>query len=396
MPFFADINGDGAADLCLLTGVNGGTTGSGDMEVHCALGPNFATRGDFVTPFTYGNTDTTMPFFADINGDGAADLCLLDGINGGMTGSGGMEVHCALGPNFATRGDFVTPFAYSSQETTWIADRGDTAPLAPSDAFAQSGDEMSTVSFSPPTYDGGIPITNYTVTASPGGMTASGTTSPIAVPGLVNGTSYTFTVKANNAFGPGPSSLPSDSVTVGVAPTFSAPSSTTFVEANPGTLTLSAAGNPTPAISETGTLPTGVTLIDNGDGTATLSGTSTQTGSFPITITASNGVSPDASQSLTINVVALEVTTRVLPGAIKKSSYSITLGAEGGASPYKWSLASGSSLPPGLTLSTNGTISGKPTKIGTFSFSVKVTSTKTLVFPKDKASSAVSLVVGKK
>ena len=118
MPFLADINGDGAADLCLLTGVNGGTTGSGDMEVHCALGPNFATRGDFVTPFTYGNTDTTMPFFADINGDGAADLCLLTGVNGGTTGSGDMEVHCALGPNFATRGDFVTPFTYGNTDTT--------------------------------------------------------------------------------------------------------------------------------------------------------------------------------------------------------------------------------------------------------------------------------------
>ena len=45
-------------------------------------------------------------------------------------------------------------------------------------------------------------------------------------------------------------------------------------------------------------------MVDNGDGTATLSGTPSATsgGSYPITITASNGVSPAASQSFTLTV----------------------------------------------------------------------------------------------
>ena len=46
----------------------------------------------------------------------------------------------------------------------------------------------------------------------------------------------------------------------------------------------------------------------------------------------------------------------------------------GGASPYSWSLSPGSaSLPPNLTLATNGVLSGIPTNKGTYSFSVRAT-----------------------
>ncbi len=69
------------------------------------------------------------------------------------------------------------------------------------------------------------------------------------------------------------------------------------------------------------------------------------------------------------------VTTTTLPGGAKGTPYSATLTAVGGTAPYKWSLASGS-LPPGLTLSPNGTVSGTPTDGGTFTFTVKVTDSK--------------------
>jgi surface antigen len=117
VPYLTDANGDGASDLCLLTGLNGGTTGSGFLEVHCAYGGSFQSRGDFVTSFGYADTRNVLPFFADVNGDGMSDLCLVTGVNGGTTGSGLLEVHCVYGGSFQSRGDFVTSFGYLDSHT---------------------------------------------------------------------------------------------------------------------------------------------------------------------------------------------------------------------------------------------------------------------------------------
>ncbi|MEX2612245.1 MAG: Ig domain-containing protein, partial [Gaiellaceae bacterium] len=47
------------------------------------------------------------------------------------------------------------------------------------------------------------------------------------------------------------------------------------------------------------------------------------------------------------------------------------LAATGGVPPYTWSRVSGK-LPNGLSLSSSGTISGTPTKRGTYTFKVRV------------------------
>jgi hypothetical protein len=86
-------------------------------------------------------------------------------------------------------------------------------PGAPRTVTAVGGDGTATVDFDAPVSDGGSPIYSYTVTASPGGATASGTSSPITVGGLTNGTAYTLTVTATNNHGTGTASLPSNSVT---------------------------------------------------------------------------------------------------------------------------------------------------------------------------------------
>jgi chitinase len=84
-------------------------------------------------------------------------------------------------------------------------------PTAPLNVTAVGGDKQATVSFSSPLSDGGSAVT-YTVTASPGGASASGSASPIVVTGLTNGVTYTFTVTATNAIGTGPPSAPSNPV----------------------------------------------------------------------------------------------------------------------------------------------------------------------------------------
>ena len=88
-----------------------------------------------------------------------------------------------------------------------------TIPGAPTILSATAGVESVTVVFDPPTFNGGLPITSYTVTASPGGTTASSASTSIVVSGLTAGQSYTFTVTATNAIGTGPSSNPSSSAT---------------------------------------------------------------------------------------------------------------------------------------------------------------------------------------
>ncbi len=100
------------------------------------------------------------------------------------------------------------------------------APGAPSMDGATAGDTSATVSFTAPLSDGGSPIMSYITTAvdttdsANGGQTASGGSSPITVPGLTNGDSYTFTVAATNVNGTGAASAPSNAV-VPTAPTTS-------------------------------------------------------------------------------------------------------------------------------------------------------------------------------
>ncbi len=85
-------------------------------------------------------------------------------------------------------------------------------PGAPTGVTAVAGRSQARISFTAPTSNGGSAITSYTVTASPGGLTASDSGSPITISGLHNGMAYTFTVRAYNAAGKGTVSMPSASV----------------------------------------------------------------------------------------------------------------------------------------------------------------------------------------
>jgi hypothetical protein len=84
-------------------------------------------------------------------------------------------------------------------------------------------------------------------------------------------------------------------------------------------------------------------------------------------------------QTLSLTIVnppppPLAITNVSLSGGSVGAAYRAQLGATGGQPPYNWSLALGSAgLPPGLTLATNGLISGTPTTNKVYSFKVQVT-----------------------
>ena len=84
---------------------------------------------------------------------------------------------------------------------------------------------------------------------------------------------------------------------------------------------------------------------------------------------------------------SLSISTTEMPDATVNVSYSKALIAVGGASNHVWLIDSGT-LPPGLTLSQSGTVSGIATSAGTHNFVVRVTDS-----DNNRATKALSLTV---
>jgi hypothetical protein len=122
-----------------------------------------------------------------------------------------------------------------------------------------------------------------------------------------------------------------------------------------------------------GSLPQGLGITDSGiiSGTPATSGTST----FIVQVVDAQSADNDIQQlSLAIQnptVPPVSITTTTLPNAKRNKSYSQGIQVTGGVAPYSWSIVSGS-LPPGLSLNAStGSVTGKATTIGLFSFTVR-------------------------
>jgi uncharacterized repeat protein (TIGR03803 family) len=128
------------------------------------------------------------------------------------------------------------------------------------------------------------------------------------------------------------------------------------------------------ATGGTGTLsfsdapPPGLSLSSSG----VLSGTPTANGSFAFTVTASDstGASGSKTFALTINH-AVTITTTTLASGSAGAAYNQTIVGTGGTGSLTFSTTS--SLPAGLTLSSSGLLSGTPTIVGNFAFTITAT-----------------------
>ena len=180
-------------------------------------------------------------------------------------------------------------------------------PGAPTIGTATAGNAQTIVAFTAPASNGGSPITGYTVTSNPGNITGTGSTSPITVTGLTNGTAYTFTVVATNANGNSLPSSASNSVTPSTVP--GAPSIGTATKGNTqATVAFTA------PVNNGGSLITGYTVTSN---PGNLTGTGS---SSPITVTGlTNGT------AYTFTVIATNANGNSLPSSASNSVRPHTL-----------------------------------------------------------------------
>src|SRR5882762_5436478 len=202
------------------------------------------------------------------------------------------------------------------------------------------------------------------------GMTSSSYTTP-ATTTADNGAQ--FTVVLSNSVGSVGSSAAMLTVSAASVP----PSITT----QPASQTVTAGQTATFSVAATGTAPLTYQWKKN---SAVISGANSSSYTTPVTMSSDSGAQFTAVVSnaagsatssaaiLTVNAAStLQISTAQLAGGTVAGSYSATLSASGGSTPYTWSLASGK-LPNGLTLNAAGSISGTPSLAGSFSFTVQV------------------------
>ena len=127
-----------------------------------------------------------------------------------------------------------------------------------------------------------------------------------------------------------------------------------------------------------------------------ITGTPTAIGTYPFTVQVADSQSPPvtatAPLSITVNatLAPLTVVTTSLPVGTQNTGYSAMLAANGGVTPYTWSLTAGN-LPRGLSLNTiTGAILGTPSGGGTSNFTVQVTDSNS---PAANASAPLSITV---
>ena len=217
-----------------VTGLANGTTYTFTVVATTAAGSGPASApSNPVTPNAFtspsppllpnaapGDGQATVRFTAPFS-DGGSPITAytVTSSPGGITATGSASPIAVTGLTNGTSYTFTvvaTNAAGDSQPspaTTAVTPRPATVPLPPQAPLAAAGNGGARVSFTPPDSDGGSPVTAYTVTASPGGITATGTASPITITGLTNGTSYTFTVVAANVAGDSQPSPASNAVT---------------------------------------------------------------------------------------------------------------------------------------------------------------------------------------
>ncbi|GAA4424744.1 beta strand repeat-containing protein [Acidovorax lacteus] len=226
---------------------------------------------------------------------------------------------------------------------------------------------------------------DYTATSGTLTFTPGQTTRTISVPVLgetVPESNETFfvnlsgAVNATIADNQGVGTIVNDDVPVTLSPT-TLPGAT-VATAFSQTLTASGGTGPYSFAVTAGALPPGMVLASGG----LLNGPPSAGGTFNFTVTATDSsgapgpYSGSQAYALTVAPATVTLSPASLPGGTRTVAYNASVTASGGTTPYQYTVTAGA-LPGGLTLSTNGVITGTPTAVGTFNFSITATDAST-------------------
>ena len=189
-----------------VTGVLGTTTIGGTVyaSVTVSFTPPTSDGGAPVTGYTIVSTPDFVDISGSSSGSGSSSPIVVTGLSNGVTYTFRVVATNANGKS--------SPSAASAGFTPAVV------PDPPTGVTAVRGNAQAIVQFTPPLNNGGAAISGYTATASPGGATATGSSSPLTITGLTNGTPYTVTVVATNSKGNSIASDPSNSVTPATVP----------------------------------------------------------------------------------------------------------------------------------------------------------------------------------
>jgi len=250
---------------------------AGDKQTVVTFNPPTNTGGLPIQTYTV----TSSP--GNITNSDISNSIIVSGLTNGTAYTFTVKATNSYGPSLSSSpSSSVTPFG---------------APDPPTITVVQAGNKQAAVIFTAPTNNGGIPIQTYTVTSSPDNKSNSGTSSPIIVSGLTNGTAYTFTVTATNSYGPSLSSSTSYSVTP-----FSASDPPTNILAQAGngkaTVTFTAPINTGGSPIQTYTVTSSPGNITNSDisNSIIVSGLTNGT-AYTFTVTATNSYGPSLSSN---------------------------------------------------------------------------------------------------
>jgi subtilisin family serine protease len=206
---------------CTIAGLTNGTAYTFTVKASNAVGAGPASASASATPATVpgapagltatpGNAQVVLAWSAPASNGGSA-------ITGYTATASPGSATCTTATTGCTIGGLTNGTAYTFTVTatnavgtgpasTSASATPATVPGAPTGLTATAGNASVVLAWTAPISNGGSAITGYTAIASPGGATCTVATTGCTIGGLTNGTTYSFTVRASNAIGMGPTS----------------------------------------------------------------------------------------------------------------------------------------------------------------------------------------------